>query len=131
MELLWIDLEQDMEYSLPDSELNVTFSIGTAPAPATKLRFSDARVFAMFKLVMNDFQAGTAGIGMDVTNGVLRYNFQSNDGFGYLLAADSFNVNLRTENSNRSNSIFWKMFYRFVDIPLAEFVGIVQSTQQT
>ncbi len=131
MELLWIDMEEDMIYSLINSELNVTFSIGSAPAPATILRWSDPRVFAIFKQSTEILQVGTAGVGMTVQNDILRYDFQSQDGFGYLLASDSFNVNFRTENTNRVNRIFWKIFYRFVDIPLAEFVGIVQSTQQS
>lgn len=131
MELLWIDVEFDIQLERNASEALLFFSLGSQPS--TLLRFNDPRVFAMFKLV-NEFIAVGAGSGAAATgmySEIRRYDLQSKDGFGYLLASDSFNVTFKAENTLRANGIFWKMFYRFVDIPLAEFIGIVQSTQQS
>jgi len=61
------------------------------------------------------------------------YNFQTKGlGFGYLLAAENFNFSVAFFNVNQlaDHNINFKLFYRFVDIPLNEFIGIVQSTQQ-
>ena len=129
MELLWIDLEVDAELQEQDALFEMSFSIGSPPTAA--LRWSDPRVFAFFKLGVSRSQVGAAGVGLTFVNLMRRYEMQSKDGFGYLLASDSFNVNIVHENAGRVDQGFWRMFYRFVDIPLAEFVGIVQSNQQS
>jgi len=131
MELLWIDIEFDIVMNRNDSEAEVFFNLGSIPTSV--LRWNDPRVFTMFKLV-NEFIAVGAGSGAAATglySEMRRFDMQSKDGFGYLLASDSFHVTFKSENTARANSVFWKMFYRFVDIPLSEFIGIVQSTQQS
>jgi len=129
MELLWIDIEKDTEQQQSQSEMVLFFSIGAIPTQI--IHWNDPRVFAMFKDKGQEAIAGDEGRGLSQLEMMKRFDFQSNDGFGYLLASDTFNVSLKTENTDRANAIFWKMYYRFVDIPLAEFVGLVQSTQQS
>jgi len=62
-----------------------------------------------------------------------RWQFQTEDGYGYLLAADSFRITAQTRGLplNAKARFNWKLYYRFVEIPLAEFIGIIQSTQTT
>jgi len=129
MELLWVDVELDSQWSTGDAETIFQMTLGASP-PAS-LRWSDPRVFVTMKILAQEITAGTSGRSLAVVDQIRRFDMQSQDGFGYLLASDTFNVLFRTENTGRVNQAFWKMYYRFVDIPLAEFVGIVQSTQQS
>lgn len=129
MELLWIDMELDIQMNAINAEYTIFFSIGTLPD--SFLRFNDTRVFAMFKASNMETAAGASGRGLARLPKIVRYEMQTKDGFGYLLASDAFNFVLDTENTGRQNGAFWRMYYRFVDIPLAEFVGIVQSNQQS
>ncbi len=130
MELLWIDMRTNADFSLADADITMQFSIG-AP-PSALIGWNDPRVFAEFTLKTE----GLIGVGAKTVLPLepWRYNMQSVDGYGYLLASDSFNTTMLMTNgpaAPRTNIVTWKMFYRFVDIPLSEFVGIVQSTQQT
>lgn len=130
MELLWIDMRTNADFALADADLTFQMSIGQAPS--TILAWNDARVFAEF--TQNTEGVIAAGAKTFIPLQPWRYNFQSKDGYGYLLASDSFNATMLMTNgpgAPRVNIVTWKMFYRFVDIPLSEFIGIVQSTQQT
>lgn len=129
MEVLWIDIEFDSRYDAEDFQTECQFQIGSLPSVTS--RWNDPRVFAVWKILSQTITAATEGRALAVVDQIRRYDLTSKDGFGYLLASDSFNVVFKTENTARQNKLFWRMFYRFVDIPLAEFVGIVQSTQQS
>ena len=124
MELLF--LETDLTTTLNNSGESVVaqFSIGSIPTAG--LAFNDPRLFAQRQVTMFLLTSGA----IDVKNPA-RYEFQTNDGFGYLLASDSFNVSIDGVNTGVANVVQWRLYYRFVDIPLAEFVGLVQSTQQS
>jgi len=58
-----------------------------------------------------------------------KYSFAKNDGRGILLAVDSFQFVLDTNGSGVVNRADCKLQYRFVDVTLEEYVGIVQSQQ--
>lgn len=130
MELLWVDLATAAIFKEPDQRLSVVFSLGTRPLSI--LEFNDPRVFVFQNLNVN-------GSGVTATRGGLfirtlpwRYSFQTQNGFGYLMASDSFHVTMKGEGLEGGIALTeWKLFYRFVEIPLAEFVGLVQSTQQS
>ncbi len=126
MELLWIDIVIGTTLNAADEKTTVQFYIGSPQTPGIGiLPFADPRVFAQFQLRFLFTTSGAA-----LLQQPLRYDMQSKDGFGYLLASDAFNVAIKGDNTGVTNIGSFKMFYRFVDIPLAEFVGIVQSTQQ-
>lgn len=125
MELLYVDVMQfpNRVSAVALNSLTWQFSIGTPPTGF--LAFSDPRVFAMRQMVI------TKGVQSAYAHVVSpnRYQFQTLDGHGYLLASDAFNVGLDSEGTNTINSIAWRLYYRFVDIPLTEFIGLVQSMQ--
>jgi len=129
MELLWLDAEFRTELITQSAEVQIQFSIGAPPTGI--LSWADPRVFAQIKMLNSRNQVGAAGVGLAVWDGMRRFEMQSMDGFGFLLASDSFNVSLNKENTNATDLVRWRLYYRFVDIPLAEFVGIVQSNQQS
>jgi len=129
MEILWVDVA--FNGAFPDgigNQINITFSIGSPPDAATSVVWSNPLVFAQVKWFSNSAALQTAN-GYAPTQPT-RYQLQAKDGFGYLLASDAFNVNVETIFIQGLSVSHWKLFYRFVDIPLNEFIGIVQSTQQ-
>ena len=126
MELLWVDFVHDVVLQIPFSEARFQMHIGSEQV--AMIPWNDTRVFANYDSV-NMGVATAAGSGSVIITFPMRYDFQTNDGFGYLLASDSFRVSMDSSNSGAIAGFAWKLFYRFVDIPLTEFLGIVQSTQ--
>lgn len=124
MELLWAEiLFPSIDLTAATSNVTAFFSIGTPPTNV--LAFNNPRLFVE---VRRDAHFTTSGA--FVTQQPFIYNMQSMDGHGYLLAAESFHVSVFSANTNIANPIQWRLFYRFIDIPLSEFIGLVQSTQQ-
>lgn len=123
MELLWVDiLVSNTDFLAAGDDLNFQMAMGsiqTAP-----LDFNDTRVF-MAKFAEHSFVTS----GMTTLTWPQRYDFQSQDGYGYLLASDSFRVSATSTGQAGALIFNWRLNYRFVDIPLSEFIGIVQSTQ--
>lgn len=125
MELLWIEVmfpTIDMK-AAPD--VNYTFQMVIGTTPAIIIPFNNPRVFMSKRI---DTHIITQGGGF--TEQPYRYDMESKDGHGYLLAAETFHTSFFTVLSDQLNDAEWRMFYRFIDIPLSEFIGLVQSTQQ-
>jgi len=126
MELLYMDLVIDnIDLIAFDDRLRFQMTLGTTQG--SMLAWSDTRVFINYDLLIGGANA-TPGA-LFITQYPWRYQFQTNDGFGYLLAADAFRVSAETVGMAAATNFHFKLYYRFVDIPLTEFIGIVQSTQ--
>jgi len=124
MELLWIEvLFPNIDLSNALANIVAFFSIGTPPTIV--LPFNNPRVIAEVRV---DSHVNTSGA--FVTQQPYIYQMQSMDGHGYLLAAESFHVSIFSAGTGIINDGQWRMYYRFIDIPLSEFIGLVQSTQQ-
>lgn len=124
MELLWIEwLFPAIDVSGSLSNITAQFVIGTVPTLI--LDFNNPRVFAEKRIDTHLITSGSSN-----TIQPLIYNMQSMDGHGYLLAAESFHVSIFSVNTNALQALQWRLYYRFIDIPLSEFIGLVQSTQQ-
>ena len=124
MELLWVDVV--FRGAFPDgsgNEIIFTMTIGTPPDGGVAANFDRPTTFAMVRWL-------AIGTGSSTNTQPFRYKFETQEGYGYLLASDAFNVNVQTGLIQGASDANWKLFYRFVDIPLNEFIGIVQSTQQ-
>jgi len=129
MELLWIEvLFPNIKMEAPNTSLMTIFTIGTTPTAV--LPFNNPRVFAEVRLDSHVIVAGTDGRATMSTRQPWIYQMQSMDGHGYLLAAESFHVSIFSTATVQQNIVEWRMYYRFIDIPLSEFIGLVQSTQQ-
>lgn len=125
MELLWMDLLVSNTDMIATND-DIVFQMGFGSTPTAFLDFNDTRVFAQW------FQELTLTTSGAVWNAFpVRFDFQSKDGYGYLLASDSFNVSADSTGQAAAVIFNWRLHYRFVDIPLSEFVGLVQSTQQS
>lgn len=124
MELLWIDAVIVTTLNAVGEGVSATFSLGSVPTAL--LNFEDPRVFGLI-----DFTIKGTIDGFMMFQNPIRIELTSVDGFGYLLASDAFHVSIDGTGTGVTNRIRWKMYYRFVSIPLTEFIGIVQSTQQS
>jgi len=125
MELLWVEVLFPT-IVMGTITANYTLQMVIGIVPTLILPFNNPRVFVEQRLDMHIFAASGGGI----TKQPLVYDMQSKDGHGFLLAAESFHVSLFTAGTAIVNKGEWRMYYRFIDIPLSEFIGLVQSTQQ-
>lgn len=130
MELLWVDIHTTAQWRAPDENLFTAFHIGAAPTKI--LPFNDPRVFAYEGVLIGGADVTATRGGLFFINTISRYQMQDNMGNGYLMASDAFHVSFQSTGiTGGVVRIEWKLFYRFVEIPLADFVGLVQSTQQS
>lgn len=65
----------------------------------------------------------------DPMNGKFKSDLQSNDGKGFLIANDSIYLSFATSNTGGASYITARFYYRFVDVSIQEYVGLVQSQQ--
>jgi len=129
MELLFCDMVQG-GVSFEDTSTTIQFQMALGTPQTSVLPFSDTRVFLDYRLIASARPTpGTDVSFLTAFGAPTRYQFQTMDGFGYLLTADSFRLGLIATNTIDLARIDFKLYYRFVDIPLSEFIGIVQSNQ--
>ena len=141
LEILWVDmviprLLENFDVSA-FSEVRAQLSIGSAPVNTIKF-FQDPTVFADF-IVSKVFIIGTGTPQTETTSMIMlpvqpfRYELQTKDGAGYLLTVEAFNFSVETfrVSSGFNTDVAIKVWYRFVDVGINDFVGLVQSTQQS
>jgi len=123
MELLYVDfVGEGTDMNGIGDRLQFQMFLGTSQSVI--LSWADTRVFMHYQLDVSGLTSGFAQITWP-----RRFSFMDERGFGYLLAADSFRTSADTTGQAGAVTFAWKLYYRFVDIPLSEFIGIVQSTQ--
>jgi len=126
MELLWMDLETNATFTGGPDSLLFEMYVGTSASDI--LGLDNPRVVVDWTYL----QQGSSTQGMSSISLPWRYDFQTQDGYGYLLPADAFNIAmLGVDLIQQSLQIRWKLFYRFVQIPIQEYVGLVQSFIRT
>ena len=125
LELLWMEWQVN-NLILNAGNESITFQMVIGTVPSSILALNDPRYIAGKRIEMHLLTSGAWG-----TIQPWRTEFQSRDGFGYLLASDAFHINVNGTGTGVANVVQWRLYYRFVNIPLAEFIGIVQSTQQS
>ncbi len=82
-----------MDYALNSADWIFQMSIGQKPSGL--LSWQDPRVFAEYAIASEGVVAnGKTLIPMQP----YKFNFQSKDGYGFLLASDSFNVSMDIQN---------------------------------
>lgn len=105
-----------------DSTYEVNFS--TKNNGTTTTNFSDPSVFARFGRAERITTSGSI-----VADQVLMADLTDGAGHGWLLATDNFFVQQRSVTTGNANTISFKLLYRWKNISLAEYVGIVQGQQ--
>lgn len=124
MELLWVDFDYiNIGFLAPGDSVIVGMSTGQFPIIAPTQ--GDPEVLFTHRTLIQG-----VGASWITTFNAQRYNFQSEDGHGLLMATDSFNAWIDT--TGMAAVVTWsaRVFYRFVEVGVTEYIGIVQSQQQ-
>jgi len=125
MELLWIDMKINCTLNAVGETFAASFYGGQATT--SEVLISDPR--AIGNIAFDATDVLTSGSYPTCKNN-WRIDLQSTDGYGFLFAGDIINVNVVSANTGASNRVDFRIYYRFVEIPITEFVGLVQSQQQ-
>ena len=59
------------------------------------------------------------------------HKLQTHDGYGFLVATDSFYASVNSNNIGTAVTCNFRVYYRFVTVSITEYIGIVQSQQQS
>ena len=123
IEVLWIDMWfGSFVMNALDEFAVVSFSQGDSTSRTTEALPSDGDYMASIKPVLH-----LATNGGGILTMPLRFNLQGTDGFGYLVAADKMTVYMTTAGQANASTLRFQMTYRFVDVPVEEYIGIVSS----
>jgi hypothetical protein len=126
IELLWVEASAiPVTVNLDGNATVISFGMNLAGAPAEFIRVSDP--LCIFSWELEGHFSGAAGAA--IAQSQFKKNLQSAEGFGYLVAADSVHVYVNSNNQAVANTWDFRIYYRFVDVPVEEFIGIVQSQQ--
>jgi hypothetical protein len=130
MELLWVDFSFD-NIDLGSQDDRVTFAMGTGATPETspQIEFDNPNVLFEFKELYHFTRVGDGASGT-LASWPKRYDFQSKTGYGFLVASDNLWVIVSSVGMAGALTVQARLFYRFVDVDVKEYVGIVQSSQQ-
>ena len=125
MELLWLDVV------IPNILLNAAaefyeYGIVTGSVPTSAQWIGNGSVICASHVELHGL---TTGLSMEFAPQGSRYDFQSKDGHGILLATDAFHAWGNGGATTVALTFNMRLYYRFVQIPVTEYIGIVQSQQ--
>jgi len=124
MELLWIEFEPTA-VTLNNAGEMVRGMVSGGAAPAALLHLDDGNLVANYSI---RFQMLTSGAG--IFQGPIVHNLQSRDGHGFLYGGDKIHISIQGTATGVTNGVYVRIYYRFVDVAVTEYIGIVQSFQQ-
>lgn len=102
------------------SEVQVT--LGTQPTPLV----TQATTFFVDSREIDTITAiGVQG----PTNRAYQFDYTDGAGHGFLVATDNLGARVNSTNTGLTNRFFVRVYYRFKEVPLAEYIGIVQGQQ--
>ena len=102
-----------------------SFVLATLSTNAVDADITSASVFAI-NLLDSVF---TSAVGLQITNMVTRVTLNDGAGHGLLLGTDSVFLNVISLGTLQANSFVSKILYRFKEVSLTEYIGIVQGQQ--
>ena len=121
IEILWIDIAlATIDMAAAGDAAEISFKTG--PLPTDLQNYDNPDVFAFWGQEVHFVTSGMA-----LESLVYRIDLQSNDGHGQLIAADRFHIGAQTAGMAGATNFRWRLYYRFVNVPITEFIGIVQS----
>jgi hypothetical protein len=129
MELLWFEIVcHNLTLNNGGEYIVAALSTGPVPTAATLPELDNGNCLCY---VRTEIHLLTSGASVHVQPGNQRYYFQSSDGYGVLLASDTFHASLDSFNTGVANHAHLRLYYRFVQVPVSEYIGIVQSQQSS
>lgn len=108
---------------------SITVRLSTRNFGTTKADFSEPSVFTYYNhCLYGNFTAGAATSWVtynepfidDITDGA---------GHGYLVGTDKIYAQITSSNTGAVNSASVKVYYRWKNVSLTEYIGMVQSQQ--
>ena len=121
IEFLWVDIALNTVDFIATAD-DYVLSVQTGTTPTLVGTFNNPDVLAFFNQEAHFLTSGGF-----FTDNVRRFDFQSQDGHGLLVAADRVHISANTAGMAAATGFAWRIYYRFVSVPVEEFVGIVQS----
>lgn len=110
--------------TIAEVDSNVNCAFATSDLSTSAAAFSDPHVFAMF-----DQTVRLTTSGMLLASRMLELDLTDGAGHGYLIATDQIFVNVVSTTTSAANTVSYKIMYRWKNVGLAEYIGIVQSQQ--
>lgn len=114
--------------SAAEAEDSMVVFLSTTSFGTTATTFSEPRVFAgISKVKQGAFTAG-GSFGVEYSN-IDRLDLTDGAGHGLLIATDSIFAQYVSGGTGAANVARIKLLYRWKDVGLSEYIGIVQSQQ--
>ena len=125
MELLYLELDvRNTDFTTTADEVEFGISLGSTPTVVVGIQAASSILNVHLDLTLT-----TSGAVLLVMP--IRHSLQEENGFGYLLAADTINTTGNSAGMAAATQFRWRLYYRFVNVSLTEYIGIVQSQSQT
>ena len=123
MELLWLEI------TCPNITFNageefITCGIQTGGVPIAAQSIDEGNVIGYLFRELSILTEGGSTHDFPMI-----YDFQSKDGFGMLLGTDAFHAWVFSGGTGVALAVSFRLYYRFVQVPVTEYIGIVQSQQ--
>lgn len=128
MEILWVDwFLLDSGVPLVQSTVQAILTTNQQPSTGINIAISDPRNISIFRIMTNTGTASNAGF----QTFDYRYKDVLHDGAGHglLVATDAMNINIQSASTTLINKLVCRIGYRWKEVSLVEYIGIVQSQQ--
>ena len=128
---LWVDMPSVDADAAAATSRNSTFSISTTSSgatPALTTLDNPRNVAFLQQELRNAFTAAGTGV---LVSSIQPYEWDFTDGAGHgiLIATDNLFLQAQTAGQTGASVFRWKLSYRFKEVSLVEYIGIVQSQQ--
>jgi len=122
LEFLWMDIQYEAVDFLANADtLDFAVSMGSTPTAVRSLNDSDV-LGSFVKVLHVGATPGTAFV-----PGIHRIRWETQDGHGLLVAAEEIDISGDSAGMAAASRFDWRIYYRFVNIPAMEMMGILQS----
>ena len=121
LEFLYVVMETRSTDFLANSD-EVRFAISSGPTPTAMLTISNSDV-----IMAQATGVHLAASGVHLKDTIFKFDLQSADGHGQLIAAEDIHVMGDSAGMAAAVAFNWRVYYRFVQIPALEMMGILQS----
>lgn len=91
---------------------------------STAINYNESTIIDGFR---RDIRLTTSG--MYVADNPVIHDLTDNQGHGVLVASDNMYIQLQSSGTSSTNTTYVKCLYRWKDVSVQEYVGIVQSQQ--
>ena len=121
MEFLYVEITPTVTDLIAVGD-SIDFALSLGAAPAAIPAISATTTVLRKRLLI---QGATSGF--PLLDFPMRYSLQDENGYGFLNAADQINVSGNSNGQAAAVSFAFRLYYRFVTLPISEYVGIVTS----